>query len=297
MKILVSGGNGNLAGTVIRNLMELLLDRDQLVVGSRNPDSHHCRDLARAGIEVRRLDYLDRDGLGRALKGIQKALFISTYEPNDVRIRQHRNAVDAAVEAGVEHVVYTSFINAVPGSAFEHNSQVHAPTEAMIRDSGLGYTFLRHNLYTEFTVVDLKQTLATGRLLRGGGDSGISFIGRDDLGVSAARVLAEDGHSNKVYTETGPEALTWAQVAGIMSEVFGRPIEHADATPEQWYEHSRGMGFPEPLARASASNVRAVRNGEFSPVSPDYAKLTGRAPRNVRQYLQDNREKYLRLSG
>ena len=297
MNILISGANGNLAGAVIRNLLELLPDRSVLTVGTRNPDTAYARELAASGIAVLHLDFLDRASVVRALDGIQKALFISTYEPNDIRIRQHRNAVDAAIEAGVKHVVYTSFINAVPGSAFEHNSQVHAPTEAMIRDSGLGYTFLRHNLYTEFAVADLKQTLATGKLIRGGGAGTISFIGRDDLGVSAARVLAEDGHINKVYTETGPEALNWAQVATIMSEVFDRPIAHADATPEQWYEHSRGMGFPEPLARASASNVRAVRNGEFSPISPDYAKITGRAPHSVREVLQDNREKYLRIAG
>lgn len=295
MNILISGANGNLAGAVIRNLLELLPDKSVLAVGTRNPGSAYTRQLAASGIDVRRLDFLDRDSVVRALEGIQKALFISTYEPNDVRIRQHRNAVDAAVEAGVRHVVYTSFINAVPGSAFEHNSQVHAPTEAMIRNSGLTYTFLRHNLYAEFLLADLKQTLATGRLIRGGGDMGISFIGRDDLGISAARVLADEGHENMTYTETGPEALTWAQAAALMSEAFGRKIQHVDVTPEQWYEHSRGMGFSEPLARASASNVRAVRNGEFSTVSGDYEKITGRRPRTVREVLRDNREKYLRM--
>lgn len=295
MSLLVSGANGHLAGAVIRNLLELLPDRSVLAVGTRNPDSAYARQLAAAGIVVRRLDFLDRESILRALEGIRKVLFISTYEPNEIRIRQHRNAVNAAGEAGVEHVVYTSFINAVPESAFDHNSQVHAPTESMIRESGLKYTFLRHNLYTEFMVVDLKQTLATGRLLRGGADMGISFIGRDDLGVSAARVLAGDGHENRIYTETGPEALNWARAAAMMSEVFGRPIEHIDVSPEQWYEHSRGMGFSESLARASASNVRAARNGEFRTVCPDYEKITGRPPRTVRQTLEDNKEKYLRM--
>ena len=295
--ILVSGANGNLAGSIIRNLQSLLPDIKELAVGTRNPDSEYARQLAVDGISVRHLDFIIPETIEQALKGIHKVLFISTYEPNTVRITQHRNAVNAALKTGVSHVIYTSFINTSTDSAFEHSSQVHAPTEKMIIDSGLSYTFLRHNLYSEFLVLDLKDTLATGKLMRGGGNAGISFIGRDDLGVSAATVLSQDGHENRIYTETGPEVVTYTQAARIMSEIFERPIEFVDLTPEQWYERSRGMGFEESLARASASNVRAAINGEFSIVSNDYETITGHPARSIHRYLNDNKEKYMPLSG
>lgn len=295
--ILVSGANGNLAGAVIDNLQRLLPDMRELAVGTRNPESARARDLAARGISVRHMDFLDPDSLVQALRGIDKALFISTYDDNAVRLRQHRNAVQAAQDAGLRHIVYTSFINAEPGSAFEHNTQVHAPTEALIRESGLVYTVLRHNLYSEYLVQDLQQTLASGELVRGGGEQRVSFIGRDDLGVSAATVLAGDGHENRVYTETGPEALSMAEAAAILSAVFGAPVRHVNLTPEQWYEHVLGMGLPAPVAGAMASNVRAMLDDEFSQVSPDYATVTGRPARSLRRYLEDTRRRWLDVNG
>lgn len=295
MKILVTGANGNLAGAVIQNLQAIQSDHNDLAVGTRNPDSDYARGLAAAGITVKPLDFMDADSVLQALQGIDRVLLISTYDTNDIRIKQHRTVVDMAAQAGVKHIVYTSFINASPDSAFEHNAQVHAPTEAMIMASGLDYTFLRHNLYSEYLLIDLKETLATGRLQRGGGEARISFIGRDDLGVSAARVLAGTGHTNRIYTETGPEAITFAEAAAVMSEVFERPIEHIDLTPEQWYQKAIGMGYPESMARATMSNVIAARNGEFSTLSPDYQQITGRPARTLRQLLLDNRDKYLHM--
>lgn len=295
MKILVTGANGNLAGAVIQNLQSIMADISDLAVGTRNTGSEYAQRLAAAGVSVRHLDFMDADSVRKAFSGIDRVLIISTYDLNNIRIEQHRTAIDAAINAGIKHIVYTSFINATAESAFEHNSRVHAPTEAMLRASGLEYTILRHNLYTEFLLMDLKETLATGRLQRGGGAAGVAFIGRDDLGVSAARILSGDGHANRIYTETGPAAVTYAEAAAVMSEVFERPIEHIDLSPEQWYQKCLGMGFPEPMARASMTNVIATLNGEFSSVSRDYQTVTGRPARSVRQLLLDNKDRYLRI--
>jgi len=167
----------------------------------------------------------------------------------------------------------------------------------MIKESGLTYTFLRHNLYAEYLLSDLKQTLASGKLLRGGGNAKFSLIGRDDLGESAANVLAGDGHENRIYNETGPEALTLAQCAAVISEVFGKPVVHVDLSPDAWYEQALAMGYEESMARASRSNIRAALNGEFSMVSPDYESITGHPARTLRQLFMDNRDKYLQLFG
>lgn len=293
--ILLSGANGQLAGAILTNLLDLVPEKKQIAVGTRNPDSEFAQRLGSAGLSVRYMDFNDPDSLTAAMTGVRKALIISTWDANDVRIRQHRNAVDAAVGTGVQHLIYTSFMNASLDSAFEHGSKVHAPTEEMIRESGLNYTFLRHNLYSEYLLTDLKETLASGELRRGGGDAKFSLIGRDDLGESAATVLATDGHENRIYNETGPEALTLAQCAAIISEVFGKPVVHVDLSPEAWYEQALAMGYEESMARASTSNIRAALNGEFSMVSPDYESVTGHPARTLRQLLQDNREKYLQM--
>jgi NAD(P)H dehydrogenase (quinone) len=293
--LLVTGATGNLGRGIIDNILRMPLDRKMIVAATHRPESDAARQIAEAGIEVRRLDYMDPASIDAALRGIHKMLMISTWDTNDVRVRQHANAVDGAVRAGVQHIIYTSFINASPDSLFDHNAQVHAVTEAKIRATGITYTFLRHGLYAESTMMDLQQTLTTGKLLRGGGNARISFIGLDDLAISSATVLISEGHENTVYTETGPEALTYAEVAKLMSGAFGRFIEHVDLTPEQWYEHALSMGFPEPTAHASKSNVLAVRAGEMGTVTCDYEKITGRMPRSFRQLLAENRDKYLNM--
>ena len=295
--ILLSGANGNLAGAIMNNLLRIMPDIKEIAVGTRNPGSNFAQQLAARGISVRHMDFNDPASLSSAMAGVNKVLIISTWDPNEVRLAQHRNAVEAAVGAGVRHVIYTSFMNASTESVFEHGSKVHAPTENMIRESGLTYTFLRHNLYAEYLLSDLKETLASGELRRGGGDAKFSLIGRDDLGESAATVLAKDGHENRIYNETGPEALTLAQCAAVISEVFGKPVVHVDLSPEAWYEQALAMGYEESMARASTSNIRAALNGEFSMVSPDYESITGHPARTLRQLLQDDRDKYLHMIG
>ena len=117
------------------------------------------------------------------------------------------------------------------------------------------------------------------------------------LAVSAASVLINDGHEDAIYTETGPEAITYSDVAATMSEVFGQPIEHVDLTPEQWYEHILKMNVPEPVARTSMSFVKATLAGEFGILTDDYERITGRKPRTFKQLLADNRDKYLQMFG
>ena len=286
--ILVSGANGHFSGAVIENLKRLLPDKGRFAVGTRNPDSDYARKLAHEGIAVRRMDFNEPQSVEDALRNITKALFISTWDDNTVRFQQNLNAINGARAAGVRHVIYTSFINAVPESLAEHSQRVHAPTEKTIKESGLAYTILRHGLYAETLLGDLEQTLSSGKLQRGGGNARIAHISRDDLGVSAAHVLAGAGHENKVYSETAPEALSYGEIASAMSEVFGIPIVHQNFTPEEWFQHVHGnWGMPEAAARAYASTVRAFENNEFDIVSPDYEAITGKPARTIKQFFQD----------
>jgi NAD(P)H dehydrogenase (quinone) len=296
--LLLTGVTGNLGREIINNLLKMPVDKKSVITATHRPESEEAKQIADAGFEVRRLDYNDPASLDSALQGVHKMLMISTWDTNDLRVKQHANAIDGAVRAGVQHIVYTSFINASPHSLMDHNRQVHAVTEEKIRSTDLAYTFLRHGLYAESTMmIDFKQTLATGKLLRSGSDAKSSFIGRDDLAVSAATVLINDGHENAIYTETGTEAITYSEVAAAMTEVFGKSIEFVDLTPEQWYEHILKMGVPEPVARTSISSVKASRAGEFSLSTDDYETITGRKPRTFKQLLADNRDKYLRMFG
>ena len=155
--IFVSGANGQFARAVIRNV--LAAGRaTSLIVGTRDVHSAFAQALAGQGVRVREADYRRPDLMRQALDGVEKALFIPTYDANELRLRQNLNAIEAARDSGVKHVVYASFLRA-ESARVEHSRLVHYPTEQAMRDSGLAFTLLR-------------DTLASGLLRRPGGRAG-----------------------------------------------------------------------------------------------------------------------------
>ena len=284
--LLVTGANGNLGGGVVANLMRMV-GPSGFVAGTRDPSSPRARDLASKGVAVRRLDFDDPASLPAGFEGVEAALIISTYSPNSVRAGQNLGAIQAAKAAGVKRLAYTSFAGASPSATADHTVQVHWPTEQAMMASGMDYTILRHALYADIMVGDLDETLATGVLRRAAGEARCCYIARDDLSLSAATVLANPGHANRVYTETMESALTCGEIAGIMSQVFEREIRYEPVPSAEWAQYMTDhWGVPLELSRSSIGTMRAIENGEFDIVSHDYEKITGRKPQTMPQFLE-----------
>ena len=204
-----------------------------------------------------------------------------------MRAEQNRNAIEAAKAAGVKRLAYTSFAGASPTATADHTVQVHWPTEQALMASGMDYTILRHALYADIMVGDLDETLATGVLHRAGGSARCCYIARDDLSLSAATLLAEAGHENRVYTETMEAALTCAEIAGVMSQVFGREIRYQPVPSAEWAQYMTDhWGVPLELSKSAIGTMRAIENGEFDIASGDYEAITGRKPQTMQEFLQ-----------
>jgi NAD(P)H dehydrogenase (quinone) len=283
--IFVSGANGQFAHAVIRNI--LAAGRGgELAVGTRNANSAYAQDLASLGVRVREADFRRPDSMRHALEGVSKALFIPTYDTNDVRLQQNLNALEAARAAGVKHVVYASFLRA-ESQRVEHSRLVHFPTEQAIRASGLGFTLLRHALYAEILVGDLKETLSTGLLRRPSGKARCAYIAREDLGASAAQILLRDEPSGRVYTETMEQTYSGEEVAALMSEVFGQPVCFQAVPATEWPRYmTEHWGVPPEISKSTVGTMQAVEAGEFDLVTPDYREITGRPARTMRQFLE-----------
>lgn len=283
--IFVSGANGQFARAVITTILEAGRG-DSLAVGTRDVNTEFARELARRGVTVRHADYRDPALMQRALEGVHKALFIPTYDPNDVRLQQNLNALEAARAARVSHVVYPSFINA-ESKRVEHSRLVHFPTEQAIRNSGLDFTILRHALYADILVGDLAETLATGVLRRAGGTARCAYVARADLGVSAAQVLMRNQPSGRVYSETMERTYSGDEVAALMSEVFGTPVRYEAVATADWPRYmNEKWGLPLELARSTEGTMLAIAAGEFDMVSPDYREITGHPARTMREFLE-----------
>jgi NAD(P)H dehydrogenase (quinone) len=282
--IFVSGGNGQFARSVIRHILETE-PAARVVVGTRDVTTPFAQELAGQGVSVREADFLRPDLMRRALEGVTRALFVPTYDVNTLRLQQNLNAIEAARAAGVGHVVYASFLNA-ESPRVEHSRLVHLPTEQAIRNAGLGFTILRHGLYADMLVGDLRNTLASGVFRRSGGHARCAYIARSDLGVSAARILVRNEPAGRTYTETMEQTHSGDDIAALMSDVFGKPVRFEPVPAADWPRYmTENWGVPPELSKSTLGTMQAIEGGEFDLVTGDYEAITGHPPRTMREFL------------
>ena len=283
MTLLVAGASGHLG----RGVAEELLTRVQpgeVRLLTRSPD--RLADLAARGAEVRVADFDDPASLAAAFAGGSRLLLIST-DALDRRVTQHRDAIAAAVGAGVEHVIYTSVVSPGPSNPAAV-AETHAQTEADLRGAGCGWTLLRNNLYAEYQGSELEAAAQSGRLVHNRGDGRAAYVSRADCAAVAAAVLAGEGHAGETYDVTGPEALSAVDLAPLYAELTGRAVEPVAVDDDAFVATMAGDasdGHEAYGARLVASFGRAIREGHFAHVGDAVTRLTGRAPRSLREVL------------
>jgi NAD(P)H dehydrogenase (quinone) len=279
-RIAVTGVTGGLGGRVARRLAERGVAQ-RLVV--RDPG----RAPELAGAEVATGSYDDRDGLRRAFEGTRALFMVSASEAPDRR-RLHANVVDAAVAAGVERVVYTSFFGAAPDCTFTFGRD-HWHAEEHIRASGLRHTFLRDNLYIDF----LPLMAGADGVIRGpAGNGRAAAVARDDIAEVAVAVLLGDGHDGRSYDMTGPEALTLGEVAEELSRFAGRTIRYQEETLEEAYASRASYGRPRWEVDGWVTTYVAIANGDLEQVSGDVEAVAGHPPVPLAEFLRDNPDSY-----
>jgi NAD(P)H dehydrogenase (quinone) len=273
--IAVTGATGELGGRVVARLAERGVPLRLIV-----RDPARAPKLERAEIAVA-AGYHDAVEMTKALRGADTVFLVSGREsPN--RLDEHKSAVDAAVRAGVRRIVYTSFANAAPDTAFVLGRQHHA-TEEHIRGSGLAYTFLRDNMYLDFVPF---MTSPEGVIAGPAGDGAAAFVARDDVADVAVEVLTGAGHEEQAYTLTGGSALTMAEAAGIMTEVTGREVVYKDETIEEAYASRAHFGAPDWEVEGWVTSYVAIARGELATVTNDVERLSGHPPLTLPELLE-----------
>jgi uncharacterized protein YbjT (DUF2867 family) len=233
------------------------------------------RDPARAPrlplADVAQAGFGDRAACRAALRGAGTVLMVSASETSD-RVEQHRGFVDSAVDAGVEHLVYVSFYAAAPDATFTL-ARDHWATEHYIRASGLGFTFLRDNLYADF----LPAMVGPDGVLRGpAADGAVSVVAQDDIADAATAVLRDvTRHAAASYDLTGPQALTLGEIAAVLTAAGGREVSYQAETLEQAYDSRASYGAPAWQVDAWVSTYTAIAAGELAGVSDAIPRLTG----------------------
>lgn len=285
-RILVTGAAGHLG----RRVVELLLDAGatRLVAASRDPGK--LDTLAARGAETLKADFDDTATLDAAFAGVERLLIVSTdaLAVPGQRLRQHKAAVAAAVRAGVKHIVYTSMPNPEPGSLIPFAPD-HYETEQAIEKSGIAFTILRNSWYADNLFGSLPRTVASGKWFTSAGEGRIAYVAREDTARAAAAALAFDTTDSARYDVTGAEALTTAQIAAIVGEVAGKPIEVVPVTDEQLADGLARAGVPAPYVGLLVAFDANTRAGRIDIVSDTVKRLTGTEPQSLRAFLTEHR--------
>lgn len=259
--IAVTGATGHLGGGVARRLHGRGADV-RLVVR----DADRAPDLP--GAEVAVAGHGDADAMRLALQGVD-ALYLVSGEESADRLEQHRTAVQAAADAGVGRIVYTSFIRAAPDATFTL-ARDHFHTEQALAATGIPFVALRNNLYA-----DLLPLFATDGAIRGpAGDGRLAPVARRDI-VDVSVVALLDPTVVGPIDVTGPQLLDLNEVAEVTAAVTGRSIRYVDETLDEAYASRAAYGAPDWQVEAWVSTYLAIARGEMAVVSDTVARLTG----------------------
>lgn len=284
-KILVTGATGNIG----RKTLQKLLDRrpaNELVGLARDPA--RAADLAEQGIEIRQGDYFDSAALVRAFTGVEKMLLVPSPAFTD-RTTQHYNVITAAKEAGVRHILYTPMIR--PEGSDRSIPEVTAPdlfTLQVLQDSGLDYTLAAHPPFTESLPGYIGANAVESGVRVPAGTGKVGAATYDDLAEAHAVLLTEPGHENRSYALHGTPAVSFADIAGILSGLRGTEVPYSTVTDEQYVEQLVAAGLPEPAVHFLLAWAHGINAGEWDNPSGDLEKLLGRKPTTVSEYLRDH---------
>lgn len=282
MSIAVTGATGHLGALAIQALLDRGAEPGDIVATGRNRD--RLAGFEARGIRTAPIDFDDVESLRTAFKDARQLLLVSSSQVGR-RVTQHQSAIDAARDAGVGLIAYTSAPHADTtslGLAAEHLA-----TEKALRASGVPFVLLRNGWYLENYTEQIPQYLQQGRIIGAAGDGRISGAARADFAEAAATVITTPGHEGAVYELGGDEAFTMPDLADELSRQTGETVPYENLSVETYTQVLIGAGVPEPFASILADNDRAVAAGELHIDTGDLHRLIGHPPTTLRQAITD----------
>jgi NAD(P)H dehydrogenase (quinone) len=296
MTYAISGASGKL-GRLAAEALLATVPADQVVLTTRTPEA--LDDFAAAGAAVRYADFDEPMSLPAAFAGVDRLLMISASNATGKRKDQHGGALRAATAAGVQHVSFTS----MPKVDDERHpvglaAEEYREGEELVRAEARSWAILRMAPYAELHVLErLPELFGTGRIVTNAGAGRMPFISRADCAAAGVAVLTQDRHDNVVYDISGPESLTWQQVAQLVSEISGQDIGFVSMGDEEYRATTVATGAPPLLVDALVGMGIAVRDGWFDVPTDTFHELTGRTPATLREVLTAHRADVAHLAG
>lgn len=302
-KIIITGVDGNFGGYAARSIMKKV-PLENLIFTA--PNKKALEEFAAQGVEARYADFNDPEQLKEAFAGGEVLLLISMPFVGEKRRNAHKNAIDAAIAAGVKKVIYTSIVGSGDDDCDSYEKFDHQYTENYILSTGIKYVFLRDSQYAEAMISAFEEAAnSTGVLSNNMGDGRMAHVSRNDCAEAAACAAAGAGEDNKIYYITGPTANTMEEFCAIGSEVTGKKVTYQYVDDEANYAFFDSLGVPRRTDGEWAEAAKAfpfcsegmvtfgaaIRKDQMSQCTNDFETLTGKKPISVRKMFE-NLESY-----
>ena len=279
--LLITGANGNLGSLTI----DFLLKKDPSAdIAGLVRSEEKGSDLQAKGVEIRIGDYTDYDSVQAAMRGIDTLLLISSDSLED-RVKQHENAINAAKQAGVQQIFYTSIVQA--DKLLGPLSPDHHETEKLLKASGIPYTIYRNTFYGEFLPLFLGPALQTGEWHFPSGGEKINLALRTEMAEALANSLKDPAkHKNNVYEITSKKAYTLPEIAGLVSEATGKEITYHDLTVAEFKNRLEEAGLPDEAVMMSTGVAATFVNGGLDYTDDALERLLGREPADIASFAR-----------
>ena len=282
-KIGVTAANGTTTSKVVHLLAQKGVEVKAAVHSPQKAES-----LKQPHVEVVAFDYTGPDTFKTVLEGVDKIFMFTPFVPNAVELT--KQFIDQAKAVGIQHIVKLSSMDADKEPMIEAKKQDYE-VENYLKNSGITYTFLRCNHFMDNYIKRYAYTIKTqGKFYIPNGDAKVSFIATSDIAAVAVAVLTESGHENKTYTLTGKEALSNYQVAQIMSEVLGKPVEYVDIPEEEARKSLLRSGAPEGGIDLMMEVLTLIKEGPFARTTDDVEEILHREPISFKEFIEAHKD-------
>ncbi|MGO3108906.1 MAG: SDR family oxidoreductase [Sphingobacterium sp.] len=289
--ILVTGATGQFGSKAIEHLLKKRVKPSEISVLVR--DVAKSKGLKKQGLQIKEGDYTDLSSMVKAFQGVDKLLLVSSNnrEAIENRTQHHKNAITAAKESGVKHVVYTSFVRK-PGfqdSAIADFQNSHLETEIFLKESGMSYTILQNGIYAEMIPAFLGNKFAdTKTILFPAGTGKASWTLREELAEAAAYILISEGHINQTYTLTNTESVSFKSIAQTISSVLGETIEYKSPDVNDFENILEQAGIPGMYVAMFKMWATALEQQTMDKVDVTLSTFLDRKPTPVSDFLTKN---------
>lgn len=278
-KLLVTGVTENIGSAVAASLLDAGVDFK--VMASSEADK---KAFENEGVPAVVGHFDDVDSLKQAMKGIDRAFLVTPAHRE--MLQYEKNFIDAAKAQGIKHIIKVSAIGAAPDAPYEVG-RYHGKSEDYLKKSGIKYTILRSAYLMTDQMANISEIQEQGNVYSLSSGR-IPMLDTRDLGEIGAKILQRGGHEGKIYHLTGKEALSFQDVAEIVSEATGKQIDFVSVSPEAAQETLVSLGYPQWLAADMIEMNRMWDRGEGTAVDPTSEELLERPPRGFREFVKDH---------